>query len=90
MRRACQTAQAISSSLKDCTFEVLPTLYEVGGMYRAEKAGPGSPDYVKVPAQGMSKSVFKKEFPRLDVSRLPDNGTWDEGRGYEVFRISCD
>lgn len=85
MRRACQTAQAISSVLRDCTFEVLPTLFEVGGIYKAQKADANSLEYVKVPANGMTKAEFKREFPNIDSSRIADNGTWDNGRGYEVL-----
>ncbi len=86
MRRACQTANAISTSLKGCKFEVLPNLFEVGGIYRAQKTASANPtDFVKVPASGMTKAEFQKEFPHIDTSRIPDTGSWDGGKGYEVL-----
>ena len=83
MRRTCQTAQAIASAVRGCKFEVLPSIYEVGGIYRAERP-PNSSHYVKVPASGMCKADFQREFPGFDVSQIPDSGSWDGHRGYEV------
>ena len=90
MRRACQTAQGVASAVKGCRFEVLPTLCEVGGMYRVQRAessatgGGGSPEFVRVPASGMAGEDFQQQFPQFDLGRIPDRGPWDEGRGHEV------
>jgi broad specificity phosphatase PhoE len=85
MRRACQTAQAIANGAKDCRVEVFPDLCEVGGIYRAQKTitPTGNFEYVKGPGAAMSRSEILRFFPSLDAERLPADGPWDGGRGFE-------
>lgn len=83
MRRACETANAIAGALQ-CKAEVMPDIYEVGGIYRAQpvgKDGEGPKQFVKVPGKGLTAQEIERTFPNVSATRLPSEGQWDGGRG---------
>ena len=85
MRRACETALAISSAVPGCKVEVHPLLYEVGGIYRSSPK-PQLSRGISFSASagcGMTRQDFASSFPMFDVSRLPQDGPWNEDKGYE-------
>ena len=83
MRRACETASAIAEALK-CKAEVLPDIYEVGGIYRAQPVDKDSKEFVKVPGKGMTAEEMAQTFPHLITTRLPATGQWDGCKGVSL------